>query len=407
MEKHWCGTISRNIGEDFWSSHVSKATSFRDVPPVIATSKYYLIHVQRGTLFFLAVMHGEVPPLMTLELLERIASLFQDYFGNLNDEVIKENFVVCYQLLEEMIDNGYPVTTEPSLLKDIVPPPSLVDKIKSVVTPLGPSSLAPGPIYEHSGVPWRKAGLKYTNNEVFFDIVEELDAIIDINGQLINSEINGKIEANSHLSGFPEVLVSFVNPQILVDVAFHPCVRFSRYEQDRSLSFVPPDGAFELMKYRVQHSSPAPFYVNPKVALQKNMGTLNFLVGLRPFGNTLPEKGIQDVKCSLQLPENTEDVRLEATVGTYTFDSVTKELVWDVGRITPQKAPSIKGSFYPSSGTEFREHVCTSVNVEFRIPTIPLSGLKIETVTVLNERYRPYKGVRGLTKAGHYQIRLM
>jgi hypothetical protein len=35
------------------------------------------------------------------------------------------------------------------------------------------------------------------------------------------------------------------------DVNFHQCVRLSRFENDRTISFIPPDGDFELMSYRL------------------------------------------------------------------------------------------------------------------------------------------------------------
>lgn len=38
------------------------------------------------------------------------------------------------------------------------------------------------------------------------------------------------------------------------DVKFHQCVRLSRFENDRTISFIPPDGDFELMSYRLQTS---------------------------------------------------------------------------------------------------------------------------------------------------------
>ena len=37
----------------------------------------------------------------------------------------------------------------------------------------------------------------------------------------------------------------------LEDVKFHQCVRLSRFENDRTISFIPPDGDFELMSYRL------------------------------------------------------------------------------------------------------------------------------------------------------------
>lgn len=33
----------------------------------------------------------------------------------------------------------------------------------------------------------------------------------------------------------------------LEDIKFHQCVRLTRFESDRTISFIPPDGAFDLM----------------------------------------------------------------------------------------------------------------------------------------------------------------
>ena len=33
----------------------------------------------------------------------------------------------------------------------------------------------------------------------------------------------------------------------LEDIKFHQCVRLTRFENDRTISFIPPDGNFDLM----------------------------------------------------------------------------------------------------------------------------------------------------------------
>ena len=38
---------------------------------------------------------------------------------------------------------------------------------------------------------------------------------------------------------------------VMEDVKFHQCVRLSRFESDRTISFIPPDGESELMSYRL------------------------------------------------------------------------------------------------------------------------------------------------------------
>lgn len=37
----------------------------------------------------------------------------------------------------------------------------------------------------------------------------------------------------------------------LEDVKFHQCVKLNRFESDRTIFFIPPDGKFELMTYRL------------------------------------------------------------------------------------------------------------------------------------------------------------
>ena len=37
-----------------------------------------------------------------------------------------------------------------------------------------------------SNMPWRKTNVKYTQNEIYLDIVEEIDSIIDNRGNVCN-----------------------------------------------------------------------------------------------------------------------------------------------------------------------------------------------------------------------------
>lgn len=53
-----------------------------------------------------------------------------------------------------------------------------------------------------SAIPWRRSGVKYTNNEAYFDVVEEVDAIIDKSGQTVFAEIQGYVSIFSHAADF-------------------------------------------------------------------------------------------------------------------------------------------------------------------------------------------------------------
>ena len=49
------------------------------------------------------------------------------------------------------------------------------------------------PSSQISNIPWRRLGVKYTNNEAYFDLIEEIDAIIDRNGTTVMCEIQGYV----------------------------------------------------------------------------------------------------------------------------------------------------------------------------------------------------------------------
>lgn len=49
------------------------------------------------------------------------------------------------------------------------------------------------PTGQISNVPWRRFGVRYTNNEAYFDVIEEIDAIIDKSGSVVSSEIQGYV----------------------------------------------------------------------------------------------------------------------------------------------------------------------------------------------------------------------
>jgi hypothetical protein len=55
------------------------------------------------------------------------------------------------------------------------------------------------------------------------------------------------------------------------DVKFHQCVRLSRFENDRTISFIPPDGEFELMSYRL--STPVKPLIWVEAAIESHKGS--------------------------------------------------------------------------------------------------------------------------------------
>ena len=57
------------------------------------------------------------------------------------------------------------------------------------------------PTGQLSNVPWRRMGVKYTNNEAYFDVIEEIDAIIDKSGSTVFAEIQGYVSCMQRVRG--------------------------------------------------------------------------------------------------------------------------------------------------------------------------------------------------------------
>uniref|UniRef100_A0A8C6L9Q6 Adaptor related protein complex 3 subunit mu 1 n=1 Tax=Nothobranchius furzeri TaxID=105023 RepID=A0A8C6L9Q6_NOTFU len=185
----------------------------------------------------------------------------QDYFGECSEAVIKDNVVIVYALLEEMLDNGFPLATESNVLKEMIRPPTILRSVVNTLT--GGSNVGDTlPAGQLSNIPWRRAGVKYTNNEAYFDVIEEIDAIVDKSGVL----------------------------------------------------------------------------------------------------------------------------------------------VWDVGKLNPQKLPNLRGSLSMQSGAPKPEDN-PSINMDLKIQQLAISGLKVSRLDMHGEKYKPFKGVKYLTKAGKFQVR--
>lgn len=138
-------------------------------------------------------------PAIAFSFIKSFLGVVHLYLGSateLNDVSLRENFDIVLQLLSETFNPPYhPVSTDASALQEIVPTTSLWNKMllaglaaagsaSSVVggsgssTPTFASSSNGGGAFS-SPLHWRRAGIRYAQNEVYFDIDEEIEAVLD------------------------------------------------------------------------------------------------------------------------------------------------------------------------------------------------------------------------------------
>lgn len=405
IEKQFREKIPRNVLEDYWSTYMHPLRSLEEAASVVQYSRYAFIHILREGVVMLGVTTREIPPMMTIEILSMIHRKLAYYLKEMTEERLKENFSLVYQLLEELIDNGYPLTTEYHLLQELVPKPGIEAQLRSLLDK--PKSNGARAAHEGGAISWRSPDIKYAANEMFFDCTEFMDVVVGAEGQVVRANIRGEIDCNCKLSGMPDVLVSLRNHELIEDIAYHRCVRHNRYESDRVLNFIPPDGPFRLLQYRTKNipNLIPPFYVNPQVTFNKHSGRLNCMVGIRGGNLGLDkDKEVHKVVIRIPLPPHADVVKVSSiSTGTYTFSQQSKVLTWKIGHLT-MNSPSLSAEFSVKQSDEITENTGEPVSVEFQIPNHNISGVKIESVNV-HENYKPYKGVKYMTRAGRFSVR--
>ncbi|CAK7213985.1 hypothetical protein SBRCBS47491_001986 [Sporothrix bragantina] len=263
-------------------------------PPTLV---FTIVH---AGLLFLLTTSSELEPLLALEFLHRVADALEEFLGSpLLAGKMESSYEVVVQLLTEMCDSGLVGTTEPNALHDLVEVEGFVGKLLGSITlpgkaaaalsnaaaqatsssgalsslssslssqnPLASSSLSSlssssaaaaggGP-----ALPWRRANVRHTSNEMYADVVESLSVTLAPSGRPLAAFAHGSIAFTCKVSGLPDILLTLTGPSgkhnlgsVLELPVFHPCVRLARWkERPGELSFVPPDGRFLLAAYEV------------------------------------------------------------------------------------------------------------------------------------------------------------
>lgn len=111
----------------------------------------------------------------------------------------------------------------------------------------------------------------------------------------------------------------------------------------------------------------------------------------------------EDVVVLIPFSKSVRTTNLKATVGTVLYDEVTRVAKWTIGKLTHDTHPQLNGSIILQPNSQAEE--TPPFQLEWKVPMASVSGLSISSLQLVNERYKPYKGVRTIAKSGRFQIR--
>ena len=89
-----------------------------NVTPLIQSSGCTFMYIQHQNLYIVSVTRTNANAAMVFSFLHKLVQVMSEYFKEIEEESIRDNFVIIYELMDELIDFGYPQTTESKILQE-------------------------------------------------------------------------------------------------------------------------------------------------------------------------------------------------------------------------------------------------------------------------------------------------
>uniref|UniRef100_A0AAY5KFC6 MHD domain-containing protein n=1 Tax=Esox lucius TaxID=8010 RepID=A0AAY5KFC6_ESOLU len=340
--------------------------------PVTNIARTSFFHVKRSNIWLAAVTKQNVNAAMVFEFLYKMCDVMAAYFGKISEENIKNNFVLIYELLDEILDFGYPQNSETGALK----------------------------------------------------------TFITQQGQVLSAHVSGRVVMKSYLSGMPECKFG-MNDKIVIDKAgkggvtddvaksttgkqsiaiddctFNQCVRLSKFDSERSISFIPPDGEYELMRYRTTKDIILPFRVIPLV---REVGRTKLEVKVVIKSNFKPSLLAQKIEVRIPTPLNTSGVQVICMKGKAKYKASENAIVWKIKRMAGMKESQISAEIELLPTNDKKKWARPPISMNFEVPFAP-SGLKVRYLKVFESKlnysdHDVIKWVRYIGRSGIYETR--
>lgn len=373
--------------------------------PILRHMETTFCFIKFNNLYLVSVTKKNGNVALIFQFLHKIVTVLTEYFKELEEESIRDNFVLIYELLDELMDFGYPQTTDGKILQEYI----TQESHKMEVQPRPPMAVT-------NAVSWRSEGIKYRKNEVFLDVIESVNLLANASGNVLRSEIVGSIKMRVYLSGMPELRLG-LNDKVLFestgrgksksveleDVKFHQCVRLSRFENDRTISFIPPDGEFELMSYRLNTHVKPLIWIESVIERHQHSRVEYMIKAKSQFKRRSTANNVEII---IPVPHDADSPKFKTGIGSVKYTPEINCVVWNIKSFPGGKEYLMRAHFgLPSVISEETEGK-PPIQVKFEIPYFTTSGIQVRYLKIIEKSgYQALPWVRYITQNGDYQLR--
>ncbi|UXI17419.1 hypothetical protein NH340_JMT03362 [Sarcoptes scabiei] len=406
ISRNYRGDTDMNIIDKFMNLVIEREEESL-LNPIIRYQDSTFMYIKFNNLYIVVTTKKNANVALIFAFLHKVVAVFSEYFKELEEESIRDNFVLIYELLDEMMDFGYPQITDGKILQEYITQESHKMEIQPKV-----------PMAVTNAVSWRTEGIKYRKNEVFLDVIESVNLLANASAAILNSEIIGSIKMRVYLSGMPELRLG-LNDKVLFestgrgksksveleDVKFHQCVRLSRFENDRTISFIPPDGEFELMSYRLNTASNVKPLIWIESVIERHAHS-RVEIMVKAKSQFKRRSTANNVEIIIPVPADADSPKFKTSIGNVRYTPEVNCMVWTIKSFPGGKEYLMRAHFgLPSVSAEEIEGR-PPIHVKFEIPYFTTSGIQVRYLKIIEKSgYQALPWVRYITQNGDYQLR--
>ena len=167
LSRNYRGDIPVSAVDQFPLLLIAAEQKSTSVPPCLNNEGINYLFITHNDIYVLALSRHNTNAAATLTFLHHLVQTLTEYVNALEEESIRDNFVIIYELLDEMMDFGHAQITDHKILQEFITQESyaldLQARSSSVMT---------------DSISWRPKGIYYKKNELFLDVIESVEFLL-------------------------------------------------------------------------------------------------------------------------------------------------------------------------------------------------------------------------------------
>ncbi|XP_069118007.1 LOW QUALITY PROTEIN: AP-4 complex subunit mu-1-like [Argopecten irradians] len=401
------------------------------LPPHFKENGTTFYYVKRNGVYFVATAHTDVSPVFVIEILSRIYQTCKDFCGVVNEESVRMNSLLVFEVLDEILDYGYVqlatteklrpyIQSDPVIIKSTREPTiDLGSRMFGIETKVAAGSASSKPVVS-------SVNLEHKRNEIFVDVIERLTAVINSDGTVSRLEANGSINMKNFLVDSSEIRIGLnedlaikagtlkaYGEQVQLDhCSFHQKVRLDDFEKSRVLKIQPSVGELSLMTYSVsgEGALSPPFRILPYVDHTENSRDMSLTLRLKSESPVNTQA--VNICVRIPVPHNTTSISQHlggpGQMAELRQKLDDKKIIWKIKKLPGQTEVTAQFRVINQGSGKLNKQELGPMVVEFEISKYTCSGLKVRflQIPVPDSSNSPQRWVRSMTVSDSYLVKI-